>query len=148
MLLGVVVRGGSMETSDAYVTPISVDSTSCAVVHQVIVDGDGGCRAFTGGGDDLGSRVNGVAGRPDPGDAGAAVGVDRHPAQTEPGATAFIDVAPVGPRRTPALQRGRPRLLGPWWARLLHLAQGTMTIWPRTLPASRWRTASETSASG
>src|SRR3954447_15175225 len=56
MLLGVVVRGGSMETSDAHVTPISVDSTSCAVVHQVIVDGDGGCRPFTGGGDDLGSR--------------------------------------------------------------------------------------------
>ena len=55
---------------------------------------------------------------------------------------------PDHPVMTADRDRGRGRLLGPSCARLLHMTQGTMTIWPRTLPASRWRMASGTSASG
>ena len=47
------------------------------LVDEVVVDGDGGGGAFAGGGDDLGAGVDGVAGGPDAGDAGASGVVDR-----------------------------------------------------------------------
>lgn len=45
-------------------------------MHEVGVDCDGGGGSLAGGGDDLGSGVDGVAGSPDTRDAGAAGAVD------------------------------------------------------------------------
>ncbi len=56
------------------------DRVEDVVIDEVGVQRDSGCRAGTGGGDDLGSRVDDVAGRPDSRDAGASRAVDARPA--------------------------------------------------------------------
>ena len=56
------------------------DGVAHVVLDEVGVDGDGGGGAGAGGGDDLGARVDDVAGGPDAGDAGASGGVGDDPA--------------------------------------------------------------------
>src|SRR5262249_33838511 len=60
--------------------PVGTDGLADVVLDEVVVDGDGRRRAFAGGGDDLGTWVDRVAGRPDAGDAGLPGGVDDRPA--------------------------------------------------------------------
>ncbi len=69
-------RGGS----GGQPAPVPVDRGPAVLVYEAVVDGEGGCGPFPGGGDDLGPSVDGVASAPDPGDARPTRGVDRHPA--------------------------------------------------------------------
>src|SRR4051794_31784365 len=43
-----------------------VKGVADVIVREVAVQGDGGCRTGAGGGDDLGARVNDIAGGPHP----------------------------------------------------------------------------------
>ena len=77
---------GRVDGSEGESEPEAGDRDGEVLVDEVVVDGDGGCRALAGGGDDLGAWVDGVAGGPDAGDAGAPGGVDGDPAVVVGGA--------------------------------------------------------------
>ena len=52
---------------------VAVDGSVNVFVDEVVIDGDGGCGAFAGGGDDLGARVDCIPGGPEAGDRGLQV---------------------------------------------------------------------------
>ena len=85
----------------------SGDGDRDVLLDEVGVDGDGGGGALAGGGDDLGARVDGVAGGPDAGHAGAPGGVDGDPAVVVGRAAQGGEQAVVGDEPGPDEHRGR-----------------------------------------
>ena len=67
----VVPRWFGRDRLDREPEPEVGDGDRDVLVDEVVVDGDGGGGAFAGGGDDLGTGVDRVPGRPDAGNAGA-----------------------------------------------------------------------------